>query len=224
MKFAMVYLLVSSLTHSPLLAGAALLAFWLAGGSWWVGRLPDLFGPWRRWQQERALRDLLATNPHDLNARTDLAGLVAERNPAEAKELLGEVLRRYPEQALPHYWLGVACLRSGDLAGGQAAIDAALERRRDLRWGEPGLVLGDAYAAAGRHAEAIRAYERALHVHGSYAEVWFKAGQAAKAGGDAARARHFWQSTLRTTQGAPPFKRRKDRLWRWRAWWALRAW
>ena len=89
MKFAMVYLLVSSLTHSPLLAGAALLAFWLAGGSWWVGRLPDLFGPWRRWQQERALRDLLATHPHDLNARTDLAGLVAERNPAEAKELLG---------------------------------------------------------------------------------------------------------------------------------------
>lgn len=223
MKTALIFVLLAQLTRSPLLALLILAGFWLAGGSWWFGRLPDLLGPYRRWQQERNLRETLATNPHDLTARTDLAGLVATRDPAEAKELLGEVLRRYPEQALPHYWMGVALLGLGDTAGGHAEVDEALARRKDLRWGEPGLVLGDHYMAKGKYVEAISAYERALQVHGSYAEVWYKAGVAARAAGDGARAKHFFASTLRTTAGAPAFKRRRDRLWRWRAWWALRG-
>jgi tetratricopeptide (TPR) repeat protein len=98
----------------------------------------------------------------------------------------------------------------------------ALRLRRDLRWGEPGVVLGDALLAAGRPAEALSAYLQATTVHGSFAEAWCKAGVAARAAGRPEEAVRCWNLTLSTTVGAPAYKRRRDRLWRWRAWWALR--
>ena len=223
MKSWMVFALVSGLTQSPALGVVAVALLWLAGGSWWIGRLPDAAAPYRRWVRIRRLRDVLANNPHDVPARTDLAGLLARRSPQEARELLTEVLRRYPEEPLGHHWLGIALLELGETAKGHAAIDEALRLRKDLRWGEPGLFLGDHYARLGRHAEAVAAYHRALEVHGSLAEAWWKAGASARAAGDLAAAKHFFSSTLSRTEGAPPYKRRQDRLWRWRAWWALRT-
>ena len=222
MKTAFVYLLVSQLTGSPLLALAAIAVLWLSGGSWYLGRFPDVMAPFRRWSRERALRETLAANPHDMTARSELAGLIAERRPAEAKELLGEVLRRYPEQALSHYFMGLAELGLGNTEGGTREIEAALAIRADLRWGEPMLKLGDHLFEKGRFTEASAAYERATQAHASHAQAWFSAGRAASKAGNGARAREFWQRTLTSTAGAPPFKRRQDRLWRWRAWLALR--
>lgn len=221
-KTWLLYLGVSWLTQSPLLGILAVAGLWLAGGSWWVGRLPDLLGPWRRLQRVRKLRDAYAVNPHDLVVRTELAGLVASREPDQAEQLLAEVLRRYPENELAHYHRGRALLARGVIDEGRAEVLEALRLRRDLRWGEPGVVLGDALMGACRPAEALAAYLLATGVHGSFAEAWYKAGNAASAAGQASVARRFWGLALSTTVGAPPYKRRQDRLWRWRAWFALR--
>ncbi|GDX79524.1 hypothetical protein LBMAG42_13350 [Deltaproteobacteria bacterium] len=222
MKSWLVYLLISQVTQNPLLGILAVALLWYGGGSWWFGRMPDLAGPFRRWKQEQRLRETLRMNPHDTVARCDLAGLVAHKHPTEAKELLSEVLRRYPDNELAHYWLGIAQLQLGETDGGRASIDEALRLRRELRWGEPAKTLGDHYLAQRRPAEALVAYRRAIAVHGSFAEAWYKAGVAARATGDEAEAKGLFQRTLSSTEGAPPYKRRQDRLWRWRAWWALR--
>lgn len=221
-KTWLLYVGVSWLTQSPLLGILAVAGLWLAGGSWWVGRLPDLLGPWRRFQRVRKLRDGHALNPHDLVVRTELAGLLASREPETAEQLLTEVLRRYPENELAHYHRGRALLARGVIDEGRAEVLEALRLRRDLRWGEPGVVLGDALMGARRPAEALAAYQLATGVHGSFAEAWYKAGSAASAAGQPAEARRLWGLALSTTVGAPPYKRRQDRLWRWRAWFALR--
>lgn len=221
-KTWLLYLGVSWLTSSPLLGILAVAAVWLAGGSWWVGRLPDVLGPWRQFQRVRKLRDANALNPHDLVVRTELAGLVATREPEVAEKLLGEVLRRYPDNELAHYHRGRALLARGQIDEGRAEVLEALRLRRDLRWGEPGVVLGDALMGARRPAEALSAYLLATGVHGSFAEAWFKAGAAGSAAGQPAEARRCWELALSTSVGAPPYKRRQDRLWRWRAWLALR--
>lgn len=222
MKTWLLYLGVAWLTQSWQLAVLVVVAVWFFGGSWWVGRLPDLLGPWRRFQRVSRLRTAFAGNPHDLLVRTELAGLIVHREPEEAEKLLAEVLRRYPENELAHYHRGQALLNRGATDEGRAEVLEALRLRRDLRWGEPGVVLGDALMRAGRSAEALSAFLLATAVHGSHAEAWFKAGNAAAAAGQAAEAKRCWGLARSTTEGAPPYKRRQDRLWRWRAWWALR--
>jgi len=94
--------------------------------------------------------------------------------------------------------------------------------RRDLRYGEPLVCLGDHYLRKGDAREALSAYERAVEIHTSLAEAWCKAGDAALAAGDRNRGKSHYESTLTTTAHAPAFTRRLDRIWRWRAWLALR--
>jgi tetratricopeptide (TPR) repeat protein len=217
------YLLVSQLTQSPLLGLLAVVALWYGGGSWWFGRLPDPLAPFRRWTRMRDLRETLAVNPHNMDARSELGGMIVDSRPAEAKELLDEVVRRCPELALSAYFYGLAQLRLGETEAGRASIERALSLRKDLRFGEPLVKLGDHYAGKGDHSNALEAYERATKIHASHAEAWFKAAESARALGDKERAERLYKMTLSSTHGAPAFKRRQDRIWRWRAWVRLRA-
>lgn len=217
-----VYLVVSALTRSPLLGLLAIAILWYSGSAWWVGRLWNPLAPLKEHFRIRDLRRELGVNPHNLNVRAELGALLATRRPAEAKELLEEVVRRAPELPLPHVHLGQALLALGDTAGGAAAIEAGLRTRPDVKYGEPLVRLGDHHLAKGDAAAAAVAFERATRVHTSYAEAWYKAGVAAAAQGDHATARAHWQEALASTEHAPAFKRRIDRSWRWRSWWALR--
>lgn len=222
MKTLFTYLVVSRLTGSPLLALLVVALVWYGGASWILGRLPDPSAPFRRWSRVRRLRDEMGMNPHNVDVRTELAGLVVDRSPAEAKEMLGEVLRRCPDLPLPAYFMGLAHLGLGATDEGRAEIERALAMKRDLRYGEPMVRLGDHLYAKGDARGALAAYERATEVHGSHAEALFKAGRAARATGDAAGARRHWEETLAATRHAPGFKKRQDRVWRLRAWVALR--
>ena len=221
MKSWLVYIVVSQLTHSWILGLLAALAMGYGAGSLWLGRLPNPFAPFKTWSRTRELREALSVNPHNVDVRSELGGILATRRPAEAKELLTEVVRRCPDLALSVYFLGVAQLELGETDAGNASIERALTLRRDLRYGEPLVVLGDHYTRKGDAKAALLAYERATGVHSSHAEAWFKAGRAARASGDEAKARAHFQSTLTSTAYAPAFKRRLDRPWRWRARWAL---
>lgn len=222
MKTWLTYLLVSGVTGNPLLGVLAVALFWLGGSSWWLGRLPDLARPFRRWSQERQLREELGQNPHNLNVRGRLGGLIATSRPAEAVELLEEVVRRAPELPLPRYGLGLAQLALGQTDAGRASIEGALAVKGDLLFGEPMVRLGDHYAGKGDWKPAIRAYEAAIEVHPTHAEAFYKAGRVAKRSGDAATARRRWEELLKVTRHAPGFKKRQDRPWRGRAWLGLR--
>lgn len=217
------YLLVSILTGNPLLGLLAVAAIWLAGSSFYLGRMPDVFAPLRRFGRARRLRTELAIYPHNIDIRAELGGLLAERSPAEARALLEEVVARCPELPLPHYFLGQALLAQGKTEEGAASIERALKLKPDVRFGEPLLALGDHLLGRGKAREALDAYERATRVHSSSGEAWYKAGRAANAAGNAPRAKAHYEEALASTAGAPAFKRRLDRPWRIRAWLALRG-
>ncbi|MES2644358.1 MAG: tetratricopeptide repeat protein [Myxococcota bacterium] len=223
MKTWFTYIVVSQLTGSPLLGIAVVAALWFGGGTLWLGRVPDPRAPFRTWARIRRLRAEIGMNPHHVDHRTELGGLLAKRRPAEAKVVLDDVVRRHPELALPHYHLGVAQLELGETEAGRASIERALTLRKDLRFGEPLVRLGDHYLGQGQHAAALAAYERATVVHSSSAEAWFKAGKAAAGTGDKKTAHAHWEEALASTAYTPGFKARVDRPWRWRSWLALRG-
>ena len=80
----------------------------------------------------------------------------------EALVLLREALRLRPDLAAVHGYLGAALLAKGELVLAQAELAEAVAR-------EPGVaawraILADAQAAAGRPAEAARAYREALRL------------------------------------------------------------
>lgn len=221
-KSWLVYLAVTTLTRSPLLGLLAVAFLWWGGSSWFLGRLWNPLGPLKERLRANQLESELRVNPANANVRTELGGLLATRAPARAAEVLTDVLRKCPELPLPAYYMGVAQLRLGNTEAGAEHIEAALRLRQDLKYGEPLVRLGDHYTDRGDHARALREYLRATDIHSSYAEAWYKAGRAAQALGDAARAKELYAEALASTDSAPAFKRRLDRPWRIRAWIALR--
>lgn len=223
MKTWLTYIVVSQVSGSPLLGVAVVVALYFGGGTLWLGRLPDVTAPFRTWSRIRTLRAELGMNPHHTDHRTELAGLLVARQPAEAKALLEDVVRRHPDIALASYYMGLAQLRLGETEAGRASIERALSLRKDLRYGEPLVRLGDHYMTIGNAGAALAAYERATAIHASSAEAWFKAGRAAAAGGDKRAAKQHWDEALASTAHAPGFKARVDRPWRLRAWLALRG-
>lgn len=213
---------VTALTGNPLVGLAVVLILAWAGEGWFRGRWWNPTRWWQRLERVRRLRADIAANPHDATAKAQLGGLLVDRAPAEAKVLLEEVHGRYPDMALVAFHLGAARLKLGDGAGGRAAIEHALGLKKDVGFGEPMIRLGDHELAAGRPAEAVACYERALQVHTSSAEALYKLGRAKAALGDREGARRAWAETLDLGRGAPDFKARLDRPWRFRAWFRSR--
>lgn len=218
----LLYFLISTVTGSPLIGLLVIAAIWYGGGSWYLGRMPALLAPFRERMRIRQLRGELSVNPHNANVRAELGGLLATRSPVEAKRLLEDVSQRCPELPLPHYYLGLAHLALGDSGGGRAHIERALSIRSDLRYGEPWVHLGYHYRGQKRLPEAVDAYRRATAAHTSYAEAWYMLGVTLRDLRDVEGARAAFTETLKSTEHAPAFKRRVDRAWRWRAWFALR--
>lgn len=214
------YLLVSGLTGNPLLGVlVAAVVAWGAEG-WLRGRFWSPAPLFRRWGRIRRLREDLAINPHDSTARAQLGGLLVDSRPNEARALLQEVHDRFPELALATFHLGAARLNLGDTDGGRQAIELALLVRADLGYGEPMIRLGDHLAGRKRYSDAIPCYEAALRVNQSSCEARVKLGWARRASGDRDGALAAFREALEVSRGAPAFKRRVDRPWTIRAWWA----
>jgi tetratricopeptide (TPR) repeat protein len=209
-------------TGNPLVALVIVALFVWGGDSWYRGRLRTPMAMFQRAKRIRRLRDDLAANPHDATARGQLGGLLIDRSPAEARDLLQAVHDRYPEMALVAFHLGAARLNLGDTEGGARAIEHALSKKPETGYGEPMIRLGDHLRAKGRPAEAAACYRRAIGVVTSSAEAHVKLGWALHAAGDRAGAAAAMRQALEVSQGAPGFKRRVDRPWRLRAWlWGL---
>lgn len=212
------WIILSSLTGSPLGSLVAILVFWALVDRFTLGVLPDPLKVFVRWQRERRLKHLLRLNPHDRRARLELGELlVARKANAQAVDMLKPVLEHGDDDPQTLFTMGAACLGAGYREQGEKLFAHLREQRPDFRQGELDLVLGHARLAAKDAAGAKEALERFLAVRKGSVEGRVLLARAQSALGDDASAALTKDAAWAEYEAAPTFQQRKERLWAWRA-------
>lgn len=195
---------------------------WLLGGILFfflVRRfVPDPFVVLRTMGRIRRLRAQVASNPANLTARRDLAGIYLERlRPRAALALLDEARKREPANPELLYLTGVARNRIGEHELALEALVAAVQGDARLRFGEPYLVAGDSLTQLRRDEEAEDAYERYVDSNSSSVEGHLKLARTRRRRGDREGAQRALKEALDTFGQLPSFRRRQQLGWWLRA-------
>lgn len=212
------WLILSSLTRSPILSLVLVFGVMWAVDRFTVGILPSplrLVGRWRRVGQ---LERMLLANPHDRRARFELADLrVGQRRYAAAVEVLKPNLAAGDEDVDTLFLYGVASLGAGQAAQGELLLDEAEKLNPDYRMGAIELERGRWRLARGDVKGAVEALERFCKGrHGTVEGRVLLAKALDKSGRDADAALmrdEAWKDYV----SAPGFVRRRERSWAWRA-------
>jgi len=214
----LVWYLLASLTGSPLLALAVLIAFWWAADRFTFRLFPDPVRVWRRWRRADALRRTLATNPHDRRARLELAELLLEvRRPREAVEVLRPNVEAGDDDVHTAFAMGAALARTGYAEQAERALGAARAADPEFRAGEVDLELGRLRLGRGDFAGAREALDRLLVARPGTVEGRWLLSRTLAGLGDAAGARRVRAEAWREYAALPAFHRRHERRWAWRA-------
>jgi tetratricopeptide (TPR) repeat protein len=211
------FLLLSWLLRSPLLALLVLAALWWAGDRATFRLIPDPFRGLTRWRRRGQLRDLLQQNPHDRRARFELAGLLLEGGrPAEAVEALRPNIAAGDEDVHTAFLWGAALGRSGAFDDGEKALAVARTLEPEFRAGEIDLELGRLRLARGDAAGAAEALARLVAVRPGTVEGRYHLARALDRLGRAAEARACRDQGWREFQALPRFQRAQQRGYAWR--------
>jgi tetratricopeptide (TPR) repeat protein len=180
--------------------------------------LPDPFVLLRTAGRIGALRRQIEANPANVTARRDLAMILLERlRPRAALKLLVEARERDPENAELAYLLGLARFRSGDYEGALAPLVEAVDRDPRVRFGEPYLCAALALGRLGRFEEAEDALERYVGANSSSVEGHVRLALLRSHTNDKDGARKALAEALDTWRQIPPYQRRKQFRWWFRA-------
>ena len=140
-----------------------------------IGGLYDAAG--RLEEAERYYRAALVKDPAYVNARYNLASVLAKQNRYdEAIAEYRETARLDPFHPFAPVSLGDALVSQGRFEEGVAALRGAIrsDPTNQYAW----YFLGNAYAGAGQIEEALEAYREALRVNPRYAEAHYSMGNA----------------------------------------------
>jgi predicted Zn-dependent protease len=215
------WLLLSYLTGSPVLAVVVLVVVWWLGDRFTFRVLPDplrLAGGWRRMSQ---LRATLHVNPHDRRARFELAERLLEGGrPGQAADMLRPNVEAGDEDARTAFLMGAALGRSGAPEQAERALAVARAQDPRFRAGEIDLELGRQRLARGDHAGAREALERLVAERPGTVEGRYLVARALAGLGDAAGARRVRDEAWQEYVALPRFHRRHERPFAWR----LRPW
>lgn len=207
-----------AITGSPVTAALILIALW-AVADW------QTFGMGRRaWRfvssvrRASQLERVIAVNPHDRKARLDLGEILVEhRRYAHAIEVIRPVVEAAPDDLPALFVLGQACLGGGKVEQGELFLATVENADPGLRQGTVALELGRRRLARGDAAGAFEPLQRYLAGHTSSVEGHYLLSVALRRTGQAAAARAERERAWHEYRTAPPFQRRTDRLWAWRA-------
>ncbi len=212
------WIILSSLTGSPLLSAVILLVFWWTVDRFTLGVLPDPLRWVGRWNREQKLKRTLEVAPHDRQARREWAELLVERRRyAKAVEVLKPALEAGDDDPASVFTMGVACLGAGHAQQGEKLLAHLAETKPDFRVGELDLALGRFRLKRKEFAPAKEALERVLKYRSGTVEGRVLLAQALEGLGDDGAAALKRDEAWREYVAAPRFQRRKERLWAWRA-------
>ena len=215
----LLWVILLSLTGSPVISVLVLLLVWFFVDRTTVRLLPDPVPAWTRWRRSLKLEDALLDNPSDRRARAELAELrLVKRRYAEAEALLRANVQEGDDDAATLLPLGVALYGTGQAAQAEKVLAHALEEvGPGFRTGAILLEQGRWRLAAGDAGGARTALEGFLAQRPGSVEGRVLLARALEAAGDAASAERLRDEAWRHYAHAPRFVRRVERGWAWRA-------
>lgn len=218
MKTWLVWMLLSALTGSPLVAAAIVLVFYVVIDRFTLGILPDPVRWIRRWQRSGALERKLAAHPFDRKTRAELADLYLDRGRAQqAYDVLLPNHQAGDDDVHTLFSLGVAAYRAGRSDEAEKLLAQAWERDPKFRLGAIPLELGRGRLAAGKHEGAVAALLHLLEVRPSSVEGKVLLARCRLALGQKAEGEKLFDEAWRDHKASPRFAQRQQRWWAWRA-------
>lgn len=206
--FAFIFWLVGN----PFLAIIIILVLLYALDRRFVGLSPSLLKPYRRSRRLARLKRELEQQPHNASGKLETARLYMEKGKyAEALPLLEQVDSVYDSADIV-YEKGLCKLKLGRLEEGRELILNSLEMNPRVKYGEPYLRLGEAFAES-QPDEAIRFLERFREVQSSSCEGLYKLGRIYDRLGEKEEAKRAYTEALHVYRGLPRYKRRDERRW-----------
>lgn len=212
------WIILSGLTGSPVGSAIFLLVFWWTVDRFTLGLMPDPVRWFLRWRREVKLQRMILNNPHDRQARRELAELwVMRRSYAKAVEVLKPNLEAGDDDHATMFTMGVACLGAGHHAQGEKLLTHLAELDHDFRVGEVDFALGRSRLDRKDFKGAKEALERAVAIRRGTVEGRVLLARSMAGLGDEPGAALMRDQAWNEYVSAPGFQRRKERLWAWRA-------
>jgi hypothetical protein len=212
------WIILTSITGSPVASAVILLVFWFVVDRFTLGLMPDPLRWFMRRRREVRLQRVLLGNPHDRQSRRELAELLVMRGAhARAVELLKPNLTAGDDDASTLFTMGVACIGAGHPEQGEKLLAHLAETKPDFRVGELDFALGRGRLLRGDFKGAREALERAVKIRRGTVEGRVLLARALLGLKDEPAAALMRDEAWNEYVSAPGFQRRKERLWAWRA-------
>ena len=216
-----IFFILWGLLGNPFLAILVMLIILYVLDRRFIGLTPSIAKPLRRSRRISRLRQELHNQPHNTSGKLELAGLLIEqRKYSEALVYLDQIRPILDDSAEVFYSSGLCHLKLGNLQQGEQFIMRSLEINPRVRFGEPYLRLGEAFATV-EAEKAIVYLERFRQMQSSSCEAYYRLGQLYKHLNRLSEAKAVYQETLYIYRGLPKYKRRTERRWAFLAKWAI---
>jgi len=201
------------LTGNPILAIIVMLVILYLLDQRFLGLTPSVLRPFQLRRRASRLRQELRGNLHDTSAKLDLARtcMLLGRY-GEAQRYLEEMLVVMSDSADVHAELGLCALKLGDAVRGETLLLQALELNPRVKYGEPYLRLGEAFAATDL-PKAVAYIERFREEHSSSCEAYYRLGRLYEQLGRREDAKRAYGEALDIYRGLPRYSRRRQRRW-----------
>lgn len=216
MKYYLLYLLLR-LLFNPLGALLLVIIIYIAIDRRFIGILPDIAAPYRKWRRLSALRGLTKANCLQADALYELGVLLVEKGETrQGLESLQRAESLMPDHPEIHYYLGRAFLSEGSLEEARISLEKALEINPKVKYGAPYVYLLEYAARKGDDDSRLQQYLEKVEEYGS-PEFCYKAGLILKRYGHKELARDMFSKAVVDLNNYPAFYRKKHRYWSFRA-------
>ncbi len=214
----MLYIILSAVTGSPVLAAVILLVGYWSVDRFTFGILPDPVRRVKRFLRGRQLERMLQVNPHDRRARYQLADYwLSRRRYQRAMETLRPNLEAGDDDAATLFLMGVACLGSNHPTQGEALFEHAEAADAHFGHGAIALERGRWRVARKDFSGARSELERYCRDSPGTIEGRVLLAEALLGSGEEGAAALMREEAWANYASAPRFQRRRDRTWAWKA-------
>jgi len=199
-----------------------LLVTYLAVDRAYLGFLPDPFKAFRISSRIRELKQVVSINPYDGRSLKELGMCLVEKGDYQnAMRFFAKAEEKMSDDAEFNYYYGISTARSGDVAAGRQIFEEAVKASPTLKYGEPYLMMAEAYMDNADYEGALSLLERFENIHSSSSRGLYRMGLVKLKLGCRNEGVEYLKKSVQAFKASPFFKRKTDRKWAWKARMAL---